>query len=179
MPAAPRSSLLGRQRWFIGTSVAIGLASVGAGVIAIRGRHDRASEAAPLSTVAAPKAVTSESAEEPQRDAPQRDAPQRDAPPSESVARPRPGVVDADQYARELRVLEPARRAFERGDFAAVIEAANQHERMFPSGGLAEERDALRVRALFRQHRESEARRAAAAFRQRFPRSVLLDDIGK
>lgn len=171
VPAAARLSF-GRQRWFIGAGVAVGLASVGTAVIAIRGRHERASETGPLATGAAATVALPKSAEETQRD----------APPSESVARSSQGSagpVQADEYARELRILEPARRAFERGDFAAVIEAANQHERMFPFGGLAEERDALRVRALFRQHRENEARRAAAAFGQRFPRSVLLDDIGK
>jgi hypothetical protein len=39
---------------------------------------------------------------------------------------------------------------------------------------LAEERDALRIRALVGAGRTPEARRAAAAFANRFPRSVLL-----
>jgi hypothetical protein len=102
--------------------------------------------------------------------------------PPESTSNPgrgSPRAVQAEEYERELRILEPARRAFARGDFAAVIAAADEHERMFPSGGLAEERDALRVRALFRQHRDGDARRAAAAFRRRFPHSILLDGIGK
>lgn len=98
---------------------------------------------------------------------------------SQAGARATETSLGAEQYRRELRILEPARRAFARGDFAAVVRAADEHERAFPSGGLAEERDALRVRALFRQNRVGEARRAAAAFRKRFPNSAVLGEIGK
>jgi hypothetical protein len=79
-----------------------------------------------------------------------------------------------EEYGRELRILEPARRAFARGDFAAVLSAADEHARMFPSSGLAEERDAMRVHALFRQGRIADARRAAINFRKDFPSSAVL-----
>jgi len=109
-------------------------------------------------------------------------SPVGNAPPpasSQAGARSAETSLGAEQYRRELRILEPARRAFARGDFAAVVRAADEHERAFPSGGLAEERDALRVRALFRQNRVAEARRAAAAFRKKFPNSAVLGEIGK
>jgi hypothetical protein len=49
-----------------------------------------------------------------------------------------------------------------------------EHGRRFPSGSLAEEREALRVRALSGSGQSDAARRAARAFATRFPRSVLL-----
>lgn len=80
----------------------------------------------------------------------------------------------ARQYSLELAVLEPARSAVARGDFGAALAAAAEHQRQFPSGLLSEERSALRVRALWASGRVDEANAAAAAFRQRYPRSVLL-----
>jgi hypothetical protein len=88
-------------------------------------------------------------------------------------------AMRAEEFQRELEILEPARRAFARGDFAAVIRAADEHERAFPLGGLAEERDAMRARALLRQGRGADARLAAAAFRRRFPNSAVLVEIEK
>jgi hypothetical protein len=46
--------------------------------------------------------------------------------------------------------------------------------RQFPKGQLAEEREALRVRSLLGAGRMAEGQSAAAAFANRFPRSVLL-----
>jgi hypothetical protein len=83
-------------------------------------------------------------------------------------------ATDTDGYAREMQVLERARRAFARGDYDTVFSAIDEHQRTFPSGRLAEERDALRVRVLFRQHRFRDARRAAEAFRDTFPHSIFL-----
>jgi hypothetical protein len=88
-------------------------------------------------------------------------------------------AMRAEEFQRELEMLEPARRAFARGDFAAVIRAADEHERAFPLGGLSEERDAMRARALFRQGRGAAARLAAAAFRRKFPNSAVLVEIEK
>lgn len=88
-------------------------------------------------------------------------------------------ALRAEEFRRELQILEPARRAFARGDFAAVIRAADEHQRTFPFGGLAEERDAMRARALFRQGRSADGRLAAAAFRRNFPNSAVLGDIEK
>jgi hypothetical protein len=96
-----------------------------------------------------------------------------EASPSPSSAK----AMRAEEYRRELEILEPARRAFARGDFAAVIRAADEHRRTFPLGGLAEERDAMRARALFRQGHSADARLAAIAFRRKFPNSAVLGEI--
>ncbi|RYZ02731.1 MAG: hypothetical protein EOO73_30695 [Myxococcales bacterium] len=80
----------------------------------------------------------------------------------------------ARQYALELELLEPARRAIATGSYGAALEAVGRHEQAFPNGQLAEERSALRVRALWASGRRTEARAAAARFNLRYPRSGLL-----
>ena len=51
--------------------------------------------------------------------------------------------------------------------------------RQFKDGRLAEEWEALRVKALAALGRTPEARRAAAAFQSRFPRSVLSPAVSR
>jgi hypothetical protein len=97
-------------------------------------------------------------------------------------ARPRPSPVASarsarEHYALELKVLEPARAALASRDFSTALSAIAEHERRFPEGELTEEREALRVQSLSGLHRSDEASRAAAAFRRRFPGSVLLERI--
>jgi len=79
----------------------------------------------------------------------------------------------------ELRLLQQARFAVARRDFAAALPPIAEHTRRFKNGRLSEEREALRVKALSGLHRTEEARRAAAAFRARFPRSVLLPAVSQ
>ncbi|MDF3070583.1 MAG: hypothetical protein K0R38_6184 [Polyangiaceae bacterium] len=101
------------------------------------------------------------------------DAPRREAPEAKrNEGASRSG--SARQYALELEILEPARQAIARGNYAAALEAVARHEQSFPSGQLAEERSALRVRALWSSGRRAEARAAAAVFASRYPRSGLL-----
>jgi hypothetical protein len=75
--------------------------------------------------------------------------------------------------------MRQARGAVARGDFAGALSPINEHTRRFKNGRLVEEREALRVKALMGLGRSEEARRAAAAFRSRFPRSVLLPAVGQ
>jgi hypothetical protein len=79
----------------------------------------------------------------------------------------------------ELRLLQRARDVMDRGDFGAALRPINEHARRFPNGWLSEEREALRVKALAEIGRNEEARRAASAFRARFPRSVLLPAVSQ
>ena len=94
-------------------------------------------------------------------------------PPPTAPRRPRRALALEEVYARELRLLLPARAALARADFAAALAATAAHERQFPRGQLAEEREALRIVALAGARRPSEARAAAAAFHARFPDSLL------
>jgi len=100
-----------------------------------------------------------------------------------SAQLPRHVADDGPRRARtvvtreELRLLRQARGAVARDDFAAALPPIAEHARDFPNGRLAEEREALHVKALVGLGRSDEARRAAASFAARFPRSVLLPAI--
>lgn len=82
--------------------------------------------------------------------------------------------VNVKQYATELALLEPARSSISRGDYSAALSALGQHRREFPNGQLSQEREALRVRALWGLGQKPAALAAARAFRKRYPRSALL-----
>jgi len=101
-----------------------------------------------------------------------------EAPKVEPVRSNHPATIQ-ESYAAELSLLRRAQSAFAAGNFANTLTLAAEHARRFPNGRLAEEREALRVRSLARSGRAEEARRAAAAFATRFPRSVLLPRIQK
>lgn len=83
-------------------------------------------------------------------------------------------VTSLSTYAFELRLLEPARRNIAGGNFSAALSAILRHQREYPRGQLVEEREALRVRALWGMGARSEAQSAAVRFRQRYPHSGLL-----
>jgi outer membrane protein assembly factor BamD (BamD/ComL family) len=73
----------------------------------------------------------------------------------------------------ELELLDLAQEAVTARRFQAAMAILEAHARRFPNGSLVEERQALVVRSLSGLGRTAEARQAAAAFRKRFPRSVL------
>lgn len=91
---------------------------------------------------------------------------------------PRP-LTRADAARAELRLLGQARAAVLREDFAAALPPLAQHARRFRNGRLAEEREALRVKALSGLGRDREAARVAAAFEARFPRSPLVSAVSR
>jgi hypothetical protein len=79
----------------------------------------------------------------------------------------------------ELELLDQAREAVRAGRFEAALAILELHALKFPEGSLVEEREALLIRTLSSLGRSFEARQAAAAFRQRFPRSVLGQRVGE
>jgi hypothetical protein len=97
-------------------------------------------------------------------------------------ARPVGPALDAEakrapnvrEYATELALLEPARSSIGRGDYRTALSAIDRHRLAFPQGQLREEREALRVRALWGLGQRQTALAAAKVFRKRFPRSGLL-----
>ena len=95
--------------------------------------------------------------------------------PSTAQSSAAPGVArPAESYARELELLHRAHAAYGTRDFANALRLLAEHGRRFPKGRLAEEREALRVRALNSSGQSESARHAAHAFAARFPHSVLL-----
>ncbi len=81
----------------------------------------------------------------------------------------------SEQHTRlgELRLLSRARQEIAAGNNESALALTQKHKRQFPAGQLAEEREALRVKALRGMGREQDARKAASEFRERFPKSVL------
>jgi outer membrane protein assembly factor BamD (BamD/ComL family) len=77
----------------------------------------------------------------------------------------------------EFVLIEAAWSALDHGDSAAALAALRRHLHHYPTGRLAEERDALRVLALARSGRTAEARERADSFRAEHPRSIHLAAI--
>jgi hypothetical protein len=93
------------------------------------------------------------------------------------TSRPRQGLRHAparESYAAEVALLQRAQIAYAGRDYVNALALAAEHGRRFPNGRLAEEREALRVRALTGAGRTEDAERVAATFAERFSRSVLL-----
>lgn len=155
---------------------AAGLAAAGAGLY---GQND-AAERLPAPGKASSTAVTPLAVGgallplERANDAPPEPAPQAPAAPQGSVGTDSARSLSLKQYATELSLLEPARSSISRGDYAAALSALSQHRREFPNGQLSQEREALRVRALWGLGQKPAALAAASAFRKRYPRSALL-----
>jgi hypothetical protein len=103
-----------------------------------------------------------------------------DLPPAPEQAPGQPASSSQAGAARaELRLLRQARAAVAREDHAAALPFIAEHARRFKNGRLAEEREALRVKALAGAGRLDEAQLAAAAFRARFSHSVLLPVVSQ
>jgi hypothetical protein len=167
----------GRGRVWIAWAAALAVASGAVGAAAALRSHiaARAQNAAavPASVAAVPAAHTRRPAEPSSEATPA--AEERDANASRN-RRARP-TANADAVTAELDVLQRAHAAYTRRDFSTALALAAEHARRFPTGQLAEQREALRVRSLFGSGRSEEARRAATVFAARFPRSVLLPRI--
>lgn len=82
-----------------------------------------------------------------------------------------------DALEEEQRLLGAAQRSLTQRDSAGALATIRAHARRFPRGTLAEERDALEIRALLLAQREDEARALAARFRRRYPDSVFIATI--
>jgi len=123
--------------------------------------------------------------------APQRTAvPARDLPPDPPEAlglapepspparqSPRQTREAQESYAAEIALLQRAQAAYAGGSYSEALALVARHNRKFPNGRLAEEREGLRVRSLLGSGQTEEARRVVVAFNRRFPRSVLLPHL--
>jgi hypothetical protein len=95
---------------------------------------------------------------------------------AQAQATRRPAVVGSD-LAAERALLDGARHALESEDAAAALAAVDLHQRRFPNGLLAQEREAIAVRALLALGRRDEAAKRATRFHARFPDSPLWPTI--
>jgi hypothetical protein len=84
-----------------------------------------------------------------------------------------PGESRDQSLAAERRLLELARTALVKGDHDAAIANLRRHARGFAEGQLAEERDALLIRALVGKGQYAQARERASRFHRLHPRSLF------
>jgi hypothetical protein len=82
-----------------------------------------------------------------------------------------------DSYDAEIDLLQRAQSEYASQDFPDALVLVAEHARRFPTGRLAEEREAMRVRSLAGLGRSDEACRALTAISVRFPRSVFLPGL--
>ncbi len=92
---------------------------------------------------------------------------------ADSASNPEPPAV-VSTLSEEATLLERAQRALAAGAPSAALATLAEHERRFPHGTLAEEREAAKVLALCALGRVDEARSLARAFVSASPRSVLV-----
>lgn len=179
IPVASPSRAVLRARWGA-AAVLVCLASAAA-VLAAYGIHAHVARvAAPVTLPPVPAPAPIVAARKATEAPPAVDAPADDeAPPAPPRTPSPPRLSRAEALRAELRLLRRARAAVAREDFAAALVPIAEHVRRFKDGRLAEEREALRVKALVGLGRTEDARRAASAFRTRFPHSVLLPAVGR
>jgi hypothetical protein len=172
MVARP-ASLLARRLLPLAASFAIGSGMTAA---AMRQGHPQAAtaDASPPFCVERPAAALAPSQAAASGPAPEVPPPVRVV---QIVSAPVPPPTPEDQLTAERRLLDIARRALEAEDPARALQAAAQHERRFPSGVLAQEREAMGIRALVMQGRAEDARARADRFAARFPDSLLWPTI--
>jgi hypothetical protein len=111
------------------------------------------------------------------------------APVTAATASPESPPLGADQaerertppgdssWSKERALLDAARRALAAGEPQACLAELGKHARAFPSGKLAEEREAMTINALVGVGRYAQAREKAAIFSRRYPRSFLMPSV--
>ena len=90
---------------------------------------------------------------------------------------PPPAEAPVETLGEERGLLDRARQDISRGLLGEAGALLDRHAAEFPSGQLAEEREALVIRLLVREGREREARSRAERFRKLHPRSIQLPGI--
>jgi hypothetical protein len=79
--------------------------------------------------------------------------------------------------AEQQALLDVARVAFAAGNYAQTLQTLANHAARFPKSVLAEEREALQIKALAASNRLAQARALAGRFQARHPQSLLLPSI--
>ncbi len=152
-------TLLAKKALVLGIAAAVGVGGGTATYLEVRSERAR-SRAAPVAPSPARQPVA------------------RPAEPPASEPSAAEELAPADTLGEERAMLDRARQDIVQGQLAEARGLLGRHAEQFPGGQLAEEREALVIRLLVREGRESEARARAARFRQDHPRSIQLPGIG-
>ncbi len=97
--------------------------------------------------------------------------------PAPRVSVREPGESRDQRLAAERRLLEQARTALVNGNADAAIVSLRRHARVFADGQLAEERDALLIRALVSTGDYAQARARTSRFHRQHPRSLFFETV--
>jgi hypothetical protein len=177
--SAPLGAAVGGTLGGVGKVIAIVALTVGAGTAAVVGTRDDSSprrpveQAQPRQPAAEPTAheqaaPNETAANEMSIDPPLRTAPSAKPQTSSRARSSQPKPVERSQ----AELLRDATAAWLSGDTASALELLQKDKASHPTGELAEERDALEIRALSKQGRVEDARTAAERFIARYPDSV-------
>jgi hypothetical protein len=105
--------------------------------------------------------------------------------PSLRITTSKPGRAPAASGAAppslrdDISLLEGARTSLAEGDAAGSLEQLTVHQRRFPVSALRQEREALEIKVLVALGRTVEAKRLAAVFLERYPRSSLRAAVAR
>jgi hypothetical protein len=105
--------------------------------------------------------------------APSGDSAKPMAPASAAPTTPSSGSPDPSNLASEQAQIDIARAALARGRPADALRSLGEHSRLYPSGKLREEREALAVQALAQSGQKTAAASRAERFRRSFPNSFF------
>jgi RNA polymerase sigma-70 factor (ECF subfamily) len=97
--------------------------------------------------------------------------------PRRPVASVLPSPTGSDALTAEAALLRTAHAALAGGDAAAALDALDEHQRRFPRGTLAEERDASTLHAECALGRHARAEHAARRFVAAHPGSAYLEAL--
>jgi len=135
-----------------------------------------------------PRAVSSATAQPPA--APAQPAPEPEATPTveteSSAAEPEPSVtsaskrspgVSASRGPTEADLLQSAQAAL-RSNPGRALALAREHQRRFPNGALAQEREVIAIEALSKLGRTDDARSRAGRFKEQYPHSAHQRKVG-
>ncbi|WP_437959557.1 hypothetical protein WME76_07795 [Sorangium sp. So ce119] len=184
--------------WVKGIFVAVGLGIGGAGLYLALDDGQRAGAPATAAQLAdlpleelvsrrgrglpAPApAPAPEAAPPPEAPRPAASVPRRELPKNTRPAAPAPAeaaAIDGDELLRESNLIDRARAAAAQ-DPDAALAAVSEHQREFPAGRLAEEREYVAIRALMRLGRVDEARARAGSFLARYPSTSYADRVNR
>jgi len=172
------SSLVQNRRSFTGRTVSLLGVAVGVVALAVGARHSHpggssTAESAAAVPASAPLSVVSasSSAVEPLPSV---------APPLESPTETIPrstGGARAPGPAEEQALIEAIRHGLAAHDYSRALTLIGEHSRRFPRGIFVEEREAMRIKALWSLGRVSQARALTTSFRGRYPNSVVLPSL--
>ncbi len=140
-----------------------------------RSAHAEPARAATVEAMVAPPVVSREVAREETPPATTAVAPAAARAEQASTALRPPSLSPSASLREERRLLDEARDAIVRGEPEGALSPTALHLARFPDGVLAEERDAIRIRALAHLGRRDDARTLLRTMQANHPHSFLLE----